>query len=151
MTPRPPIKWVDERQKRRLLGSASTFVRIVAPVVVYPETLSNHALIKVNSPPQSTYGMVPKIKESTHERTMVRKPSFRESASFFFTNMNGNAPTRSVMMKLMSNGVNAESYPSIIDTIIERNINKALTRRALPTFNDMALTFIILHSFQFPP
>ena len=151
MTPSPPMKWVDERQKRRLFGRASTLVRIVAPVVVYPDTLSNHALIRVNSPPQSTYGIVPKMKERTHERTMVRKPSFSERASVFFTKMNGKAPTRRVMMKLMSKGVNAESYPSIIDTIIERNINKALTRRALPTFNDMALIFIILHSFQFPP
>ena len=34
MTPRPPMKWVDDRQKRRLLGRLSMSVRIVDPVVV---------------------------------------------------------------------------------------------------------------------
>ena len=29
-------------------------VKIVDPVVVNPETLSNHAFVKVNSPPQIT-------------------------------------------------------------------------------------------------
>ena len=52
-TPRPPMKWVDELQKSRLCGRASISSRMVAPVVVKPDTLSNQALITVNGPPQS--------------------------------------------------------------------------------------------------
>ena len=48
------------------------------------------------------------------------------------------------MMKLINRGVNAESKPSIIETIMDININKALTSNALPTFTDMAFTFIVL-------
>ena len=98
--------------------------------------------MSVNSPPQSTYGSIPKIKESSHERTIVRKPSFRDRTWAFFTKMNGKAPTIRVMTKLMRSGPNAESRPSIIETMIDRNMKSALTRSAFPTFNDMALTFI---------
>ena len=51
-TPRPPIKWVADLQNSRLRGSASTSERMVAPVVVKPETLSNQALTTVKGPPQ---------------------------------------------------------------------------------------------------
>ena len=51
-TPNPPIKWVEERQNRRLRGRTSTSSRMVAPVVVKPETLSNQAFTTVNGPPQ---------------------------------------------------------------------------------------------------
>ena len=71
-TPKPPIKWVEERQKRRLLGRASTLSRMDEPVVVKPETLSNQAFMTVNGPPHRAYGSIPKIKESNHERTMIR-------------------------------------------------------------------------------
>ena len=50
-TPRPPMKWVELRQKSRLLGIASTLSRIVAPVVVYPDTLSNQAFWMEKGPP----------------------------------------------------------------------------------------------------
>ena len=53
-TPRPPIKCVEDRQNSRLRGSASTSSRMVAPVVVKPDTLSNQALARVNGPPYST-------------------------------------------------------------------------------------------------
>ena len=39
-TPMPPAQWVKLRQNNRPLGSASTSVSIVAPVVVKPETVS---------------------------------------------------------------------------------------------------------------
>ena len=117
-------------------------VRIVDPVVVYPETLSNQAFTSVNSPPHSTYGSIPNMNESIHERTMVRKPSFRVIAEAFFTKMKGNAPTRRVMTKLMSNGVNAESMPYIMDTTRDMNMNSALTSSASPTFRDIDLMFI---------
>ncbi len=43
-TPIPPIHWVRLRQKRRPRLMASTFVSMVAPVVVKPDTVSNTAL-----------------------------------------------------------------------------------------------------------
>ena len=36
----PPIQWVNARQKSIPLGRCSTVSRIVAPVVVKPETVS---------------------------------------------------------------------------------------------------------------
>jgi hypothetical protein len=117
-------------------------LRIVEPVVVYPETLSNHALISVNSPPQRTYGSIPKIKESSHDSTMVRKPSLRERVWDFLMKIKGKPPTISVMMKLMRSGPNAESLPLTKDTIMDRNMKRALTRRAFPTFIDIAFTFM---------
>ena len=42
----PPIHWVSLRQKRTLGGIASTESRIVAPVVVRPEAVSNSASTK---------------------------------------------------------------------------------------------------------
>ena len=75
---------------------------------------------------------------------MVRNPSLRLIACALLTKMKGKDPTMRVMMKLMSKGVNAESIPSMRDTTIDRNINKALTSRALPTFKDIAFTFILL-------
>jgi hypothetical protein len=82
------------------------------------------------------------MNERIHERTMVRKPSFKERGWDFFTNMKGKAPTIRVMTKLIISGPNAESRPSAIETIMERNMKRALTRRAFPTLTDMAFTFM---------
>ena len=84
---------------------------MVAPVVVYPETLSNQAFIRVNSPPQRTYGSIPNMNERSQASTMVTKPSIRLRGGAFFTKMNGNAPTMMVMTKLMVRGPKAESCP----------------------------------------
>lgn len=70
-TPKPPIKCVEERQKSRLFGNASTLSRIVEPVVVKPETLSNQAFIIVNGPPQSAYGSMPKMKDRSQDSAMI--------------------------------------------------------------------------------
>lgn len=45
-TPMPPIQCVKLRQKSRQRDSASISVRIVAPVVVKPETVSKKQSIK---------------------------------------------------------------------------------------------------------
>ena len=39
-TPMPPTQWVKLRQKSSPRGSASTSVKMVAPVVVKPDTVS---------------------------------------------------------------------------------------------------------------
>ena len=80
-------------------------------MVVYPETLSNQAFMSVNSPPHMTYGSIPNMNERSHESTMVRKPSLRDIAPGLRVNMNGKAPTRSVMMELIRRGVKPESIP----------------------------------------
>ena len=76
------------------------------------------------------------------EKTIVRNPSLSDTTFAFLTNTNGKAPTSRVMIKLISKGTNAESRPSIIETTMDRNMNRALTRSALPTFNDIAFRFI---------
>ena len=63
--------------------------------------------------------------------------------------MKGKTPTMNVMAKLMERAVKALS-PSIRETIMLMNMNRALTRRATPTFLDIALRFIFsLVLFQF--
>ena len=49
-----------------------------------------------------------------------------------------------VMMKLMARGPKAESLPSQSDTIMDRNMNRALTSRARPTFLDITFIFIAI-------
>jgi hypothetical protein len=148
-TPKPPIKCVADLQNSRLFGKASTSVRIVEPVVVKPETLSNQAFISENSPPQSTYGSIPKIKERNQARTTVRKPSRSVIAGAFFTKIKGKPPTMRVIMKLMARGPKAESIPLNTETITDINMKSALTRRARPTLSDMTFTFIsIVVSFS---
>ncbi len=45
------MKWVEDLQKSRLFGKASTSFTTEYPVVVKPETDSNSELISENSPP----------------------------------------------------------------------------------------------------
>ena len=142
MTPRPPMKCVEERQNRRLFGRASISVRMVDPVVVYPETLSNQAFISENSPPQSTYGSIPKMNDSIQEIMIVRYPLFIEVSVPFLTKMNGKHPVINVTRKLMSRGVNAESNPFNIDMMTDMNMNRALISNAFPMFVDMTFTFM---------
>ncbi len=83
------------------------------------------------------------MNESTHERTMMRYPSFSEMFGVLFTKMNGKIPTENVMMKLMIRAESALSLPFIMETIIDRNMKSALTSRAVPTFLDMTFRFIV--------
>ena len=53
-----------------------------------------------------------------------------------------NEPVIKVIIKLMTKGTNAESRPSMTETIIDRNMKNALTSSAFPTFNDIGLTLI---------
>ena len=47
MIPIPPSQWVMARHRRRLCGTASISVRIVAPVVVNPDIDSKKASVKL--------------------------------------------------------------------------------------------------------
>ena len=108
-TPIPPKKCVEERHNKRLLGKDSISDKIVAPVVVYPDTLSNHALIREKSPPHNTYGNIPNIQDSTQENTIIKKPSFRLIFECLRTNISGNRPVVNVITALNKSGEKAES------------------------------------------
>ena len=141
-TPRPPMKCVDERQKSRLRGSASTSSRMVAPVVVKPDTLSNQALAMVNGPPHSTYGSMPNRKDSSQDRKMIMYPSLRVMLSVLRTKMKGKMPTVNVSAKLIRSGARALSPPSRSEMPADRSMNSELTRSAIPVFRDMTFRFI---------
>ena len=71
----PPIQWVKLRQNRTPLGSPSTAGRMLAPVVVKPDTVSNMASTGLGMQPVSTKGMAPIILMTTQLRAVVAKPS----------------------------------------------------------------------------
>ena len=51
-TPMPPTQWVKLRQNRMPRFSDSTSVRMVAPVVVKPETVSKKQSTKLSMEPE---------------------------------------------------------------------------------------------------
>ena len=115
---------------------------IVAPVVVKPETLSNHAFMTVNwSPPQRTKGREPKMKESSQERTIITYPSRKVMAVALRTKMNGKAPADAVIRNEMTRAVRALSLPYMTLTMMDRNMKNALASSASPTFLLIALKF----------
>ena len=116
-----------------LAGSASISVRMVEPVVVYPDTLSNHELMTVNSPPYIIYGSEPNTKEKSQERTMVRKLSFMLKVNLPLTKISGKTPVRVVIAILMRSGAKPSSTPYPTETIKAMNMNNALIRRTFPT------------------
>ena len=147
-TPKPPMKCVDARQKSRLRGKASTSSRMVEPVVVKPDTLSNQALANVNGPPQRAYGSMPNRKESSQDRKMIMYPSFKVIRSVLRTKMNGKKPTVKVSEKLIRSGARALSPPSRRDTHTDSSMNSELTRSAIPTFLDMTFRFIPIPPYE---
>ena len=90
--PSPPIQWEKERQNRILSGNTSTVVRTVAPVVVYPETESKKASVKLGTAPLITDGNAPNTDISTHARAATAIPSFAESAPALLRFTNTNPP-----------------------------------------------------------
>ena len=117
---------------------------MVAPVVVYPETLSNQALATVKGPPHRAYGSIPKMNDSSQDSTIIIYPSLRVMVGDLRTKMKGKIPTMNVMVKDMSRAVRALSFPFAMETRTERNMNRALTSRAKPTFLLITLIFILL-------
>ena len=74
-TPMPPIQWVKLRQNRMPLGRSSTAGRMLAPVVVKPETVSNMASTGLGMLPVSTKGTAPTTLMSSQQSAVVAKPS----------------------------------------------------------------------------
>lgn len=65
--PIPPIQWVRLLQKRIDLGRLSISVKIEEPVVVKPETDSNHASVKDAKSPDRINGNEPIALMRNHE------------------------------------------------------------------------------------
>lgn len=86
------------------------------------------------------------MKERSHERMIMTKPSFSFVDGIARANIKGKKPTIAVMTKLMDSGPNPSSKPSYMDISTDRNMNKALTSNALPTFLDMTLKFMSLRT-----
>ena len=81
----PPSQCVIERQYNRLCGSDSivrvlSSPKILAPVVVNPLIVSNHASTN-DSSAISINGIAPKIDAASHENVTIPKPS-RKRTSF---------------------------------------------------------------------
>jgi hypothetical protein len=75
MKPMPPSHWVSARQKSRLGGIASTSVKIEAPVVVKPETVSKKASVKDGIAPENKKGSEPKKEKSSQPKVTMANPS----------------------------------------------------------------------------
>ena len=75
-TPMPPIQCVKLRQKRIECGNISTFVRMLAPVVVKPDAVSNSASQKCGIVPDSRNGSAPNTDSSIHDSPTTTRPSF---------------------------------------------------------------------------
>ena len=74
-TPMPPTQCVKLRQNNRPWPSASTSVRIDAPVVVKPETVSKNASINDGILPLMTNGNAPNSDIPIHDRATIASPS----------------------------------------------------------------------------
>lgn len=141
-TPTPPIKCVDDLQNISPLGSASISFRIVAPVVVNPDTDSKKALERVNSPPHIRYGSIPNIHERSQANIVTAKPSESVISSVLLTKIRGKRPTMVVMNPLIRRGAKEESIPFRIETSIERSIKKPLKINVTPKYLDISFIFI---------
>ena len=79
--PMPPTQAVEMRQSCNPRGKASISLRIEAPVVVKPDTLSNTALIKVNSRPYIRKGSIPNPQAKSQASTTMQFPSRKVSGA----------------------------------------------------------------------
>jgi hypothetical protein len=73
-TPMPPIQCVKLRQNNMPLGSDSTSFKMLAPVVVKPETVSNTLSTKDGITLLSIKGSAPNIDISIHDKAATHKP-----------------------------------------------------------------------------
>ena len=71
----PPKKCEKLRQNSIQRGRCSISVRMVAPVVVKPDTISNAASIKDGIAPESHSGRQPATDRTIHESAVDAKPS----------------------------------------------------------------------------
>ena len=71
----PPIQWVKLRQNKMPLGRLSTSGRMLAPVVVKPDTVSNRASTGFGMQPATTNGTAPTMEMTIQLSEVAAKPS----------------------------------------------------------------------------
>ena len=76
-TPMPPIQWVKLRQNSALRDNASTFSKMLAPVVVKPEIVSNRALVNEGISPLNQNGRQPNTLRKIQLSEVAMQPSFK--------------------------------------------------------------------------
>ena len=74
-TPIPPIQWVKLLQKIMHLGTTSTSVRTLAPVVVNPDMVSNRASTGLVKVPENRKGSPPITLMAIQQRATATNPS----------------------------------------------------------------------------
>jgi len=144
--PTPPIQWVADLQKSRPFGSASMSDKMDDPVVVNPETLSNHEFVMVNSPPHNTYGTIPKRHANSQLDTRMTNPSLLAISFAGGTKINGKAPNSAEMRQVYARGRNAESLLKN-EIAADRNRKAALSSKMIPTYLRMMCNLIRIVSF----
>jgi hypothetical protein len=122
---------VKLRQKSRLFGNASTFGRIVEPVVVNPETVSKNASIKLGIYPLIKKGSAPKSDIRIHESATITYPSLAYMTDFvaFFLRQSKPVTARAAIVREKEMSV---SSPYITAPIAGNTSNAASTSRILP-------------------
>ena len=73
--PMPPTQWLKLRQKSIPLFKSSTRVRMLEPVVVKPETVSNRASMYLGICPEIQKGTAPTRLITIQVRAAITKPS----------------------------------------------------------------------------
>ena len=81
-TPMPPIQCVKLLHKSEQCESPSTFARMLAPVVVKPDIVSNRASVKDGISPVTKKGRQPIRLSRIHARDVLIQPSLRYSVVF---------------------------------------------------------------------
>ena len=74
-TPMPPTQWLKLRQYRMPRDRLSTSGRILEPVVVKPDTISNSASINDGIPPEIQNGRQPRIDITIQVSPVSTRPS----------------------------------------------------------------------------
>ena len=74
-TPMPPTQWVRLRQSSAACDMDSTSLRMVAPVVVKPEMVSNRASTTEGISPLNRKGSEPVTASTIQHSATVTKPS----------------------------------------------------------------------------
>ena len=103
------------------------------PVVVKPDTLSNHALAKVNSPPYKTYGRTPARQESSQLETTINRPSSFLMWVVAGTNKRGNTPKRNSTRVVYASGRRSDSCRNTAMPA-EAAAKTAFSSKTIPTY-----------------
>ena len=103
--PIPPIQCVKLRQRSMLLGTASTSVSIVDPVVVKPDTVSKKASTGELTTPPIRYGSIPHRDKAIQVSPVATSPSLDWSLFSLSVSRMSRAPATKHMAIGIVNGI----------------------------------------------